>query len=82
MFVEIQECSDTPSNQEFITIVDSSGIFSIFDVNFFILENVIPQMPLSVTYQTRASFFWTTVRDLCSSEPGYLMPKRDDSCVP
>ena len=47
-------------------------------------------MLLSLIYQTRASFFWSTkykqrkiniARDLCDSEPGYLRPKRDDSYV-
>ena len=47
--------SETPSNQafervKFITIVNPSDKF--FDVNFFILENFIPQMPLSMIYQT------------------------------
>ena len=31
--------------------------YKFFDVNFFILDNVIPQMPLSLIYQTRAPFF-------------------------
>ena len=44
-----------------MTIVNASDIFDkFFDIKFFILENVIPQMPLSVIYQTRASFFWST----------------------
>ena len=34
--------------------------YKCFDVKFFILENVIPQMPLSLIYQTRASFFRST----------------------
>ena len=43
-------------------------------------------MPLSQSYQTRASFLWVTKtttenKDLCNSEPGYLTPKRDDSYV-
>ena len=34
-----------------MTIVNTSDIFGkFFDVKFFILENVIPQMPLSVIY--------------------------------
>ena len=58
-----------------MTIVNASDIFGkFFDVKFFILENVIPQMPLSVIYLY-------TVRDLCYSEPGYLRPKRDNSYV-
>ena len=58
--------SETPSNQafegvKFMTIVNASDIFGkFFDVKFFILENVILQMPLSVIYQTHASFFWLT----------------------
>ena len=83
----------TPSNQafegvKFVTIVNAFDNFGkFFDVKFFILENVLPQMPLSVIYQTRASFFWSTrlrngkytpFRDLCCSEPGYLTPERDD----
>ena len=61
-----QGCSETPSNQafeevKFKTIVIASDIFGkSFDVNFFILDYVIPQMPLSVIYQTRTSFFWST----------------------
>ena len=44
-----------------MTIVNASDIFGkFFDVKFFILENVILQMPLSVIYQTGASFFWLT----------------------
>ena len=88
--------SGTPSNQvfervKFMTIVQASDIFgNFFDVKFFILENVIPQMSLSVISLTRASFFWSTrlrngkhtpVRDLCCSEPGYLTPERDNSYV-
>ena len=88
--------SDTSSNQAFevvkiMRIVNASDIFNkFFDVKFFILENVIPQMPLSVIYQTPASFFWSTrlrngkyipVRNLCCSEPGYLTPERDNSYV-
>ena len=34
--------------------------YKIFDANFFIFENVTPLMPLSPSYQTRASFFWST----------------------
>ena len=34
--------------------------YKLFDVKFFIFENVIPLMPLSLSYQTRASFFWST----------------------
>ena len=74
-----------------MTIVNASDIFGkFFDIKFFILKNVIPQMPLSVIYQTRASFFWSTrlrngkytpVRDLCCSEPGYLTLERDNSYV-
>ena len=74
-----------------MTIVNAFDIFGkFFEVNFFILENVIPQMPLSVICQIRASFFWSTrlrngkytpVRDLCCSEPGYLPPERDHSYV-
>ena len=58
--------SDTSPNQAFegvkiMTIVNASDIFDkFFDLKFFILENVIPQMPLSVIYQERASFFWLT----------------------
>ena len=58
--------SKTPSNQafegvKFITIVNSSSIFGNFcDIKFFILENVIPQMPLTEIYQTCTSFFWLT----------------------
>ena len=55
--------SETLSNQafegvKFVTIVNASDIFGkFFDVNFFIFENVIPQIPLSVIYQnTRPSF--------------------------
>ena len=92
----LQGRSETPSNQVFegvkyITIVNTSDIFGkFFDVKFFILEDVIPRMPLSVIYQTRAPFFWSTrlhngkhtfVRDLCCSEPGYLTPERDHSYV-
>ena len=41
-----------------MTIINASDIFGKFsDVKFFILENVMPQMPLSVIYQTPASFF-------------------------
>ena len=63
---EVQGRSETPSNQAFegvyfMTIVNASDVFGkFFDVKFFILENVIPQMPLSVIYQLRASFFWST----------------------
>ena len=74
-----------------MTIVNASDIFSkFFDVKFFILENAIPQIPLSVIYQTRASFFWSTrlrngkytpARDLCCSEPGYFTPERDNLYV-
>ena len=40
-----------------MTIVNTSDIFGkFFDVKFFIQENVIPQMLLSVIYQTRPSF--------------------------
>ena len=62
----MQGSSETPSNQafegvKFMTIVNASNIFGkFFDVKFFILENVIPQMSLSVIYQARASFFWST----------------------
>ena len=88
--------SEILSNQvfegvKFMTIVKASDIFGkFFDVRFFILENVIPQMPLPVIYQTRASFFWSTrlcngkytsARDLCCSEPAYLTPERDNSYV-
>ena len=83
--------NETPSNQafdlvKFMTIVNASDIFGkLFDVKFFILENFILQMPLSVIYQTRASFFWskrlrngkyTPARDL-----RYLTPERDNSYV-
>ena len=74
-----------------MTIVNTSDIFGkFFDVKFFIQENVIPQMPLSVIYQTRASFFWSTnlrngkytpVSNLCCNEPDYLTPERDNSYV-
>ena len=74
-----------------MTIVSASDFFDkFFEVKFFILENVIPQMPLSVIYQTRVFSFWsarlrngkyTSVRDLCCSEPGYLTPERDNSYV-
>ena len=55
--------SETLSSQafegfKFVAIVNAFGKF--FDIKFFILENVIPQMLLSVIYQTRASFFWST----------------------
>ena len=55
--------SETPLNQalegvKFMAIVNASDIFGkFFEVKFFILENVIPQMPMSVIYQTHASFF-------------------------
>ena len=58
--------SDTSSNQAFegveiMTIVNVSDIFNkFFDLKFFILENLIPQMPLSVICQKRASFFRST----------------------
>ena len=48
--------NETPSNQtfdgvKFMTIVNASDIFGkLFDVKFFILENFILQMPLSVIY--------------------------------
>ena len=68
-----------------MTIVNNSDIFAqFFRVNFFILENVIPQMPLSVIYQTRASFFWSTryrQQKICCSEAGYLTPERDNSYI-
>ena len=74
-----------------MTIGNASDIFGkIFDVNFFILEDAIQQMPLTVIYQTRASFFWSTrlcngkytpVMDSCCSEPGYLTHERDNSHV-
>ena len=74
-----------------MTKVSASDFFDkFFEVKFFILENVIPQMPLSVIYQTRVFSFWSTrlrngkytsVRDLCCSEPGYLTPERDNSYV-
>ena len=57
-------CRETSSKQafegvKFMTTANASNIFSnFFDVKFFILQNVIPYMPLSVIYQTRASFFW------------------------
>ena len=56
-------CIETPSNQafkrvKFVTKVNLADIFG----KFFILENVILQMPLSVIYQTCASFFWSTRR--------------------
>ena len=88
--------SETPPNQvfervTFITIVNPFDIFGkFFDDNFFILENVMPQMPLSVIYQTSASSFSeqdvrngkkAPVRDLCGSEPGYLTLERDNSYV-
>ena len=42
-----------------MAIVIASDFFGkFFDVKFFILENVMPQMPLSVIYQTHAPFFW------------------------
>ena len=34
--------------------------YKFFDIKFFILENVIPQMSLWLTYQTCASIFWST----------------------
>ena len=44
-----------------MTIVNASDIFGkFFEVSFFILENVITQIPLSIIYQTRAAFFWST----------------------
>ena len=55
---------ETPSSQAFEgSNYYNSKLFhyfwnKIFDVKFFILENVIP--PLSLIYQTRASFFWPT----------------------
>ena len=61
-----QERIETLSNQafqgvKFITKVNTFDIFGkFFDVKFFILENVISQMPLSLIYQTRPSFFWPT----------------------
>ena len=61
-----QERSETLSSQafegfKFVAIVNASDIFGkFFDIKFFILENAIPQMLLSVIYQTRASFFWST----------------------
>ena len=33
--------------------------YKFFDVKLLILENVLPQMLLSVIYHTRASFFWS-----------------------
>ena len=53
--------SKTPSNQafegvKFMTIVNASDIFGkFFEVKSFILENVIPQMPLSIKH-SRPSF--------------------------
>ena len=55
--------SETPSNQtfegvKFMTIVKASDISGkFFDVKIFILENVTPQVPLSVIYQISASYF-------------------------
>ena len=46
---------------KFIAIVNPSDILGkFFYVKLFILENVILQMPLSVVYQTRAYFLWST----------------------
>ena len=48
-----QERSETPSNLWF-----RAHIFvTFFEVKFFILESVIPQIPVSVTYQTCARPF-------------------------
>ena len=59
---QFQGCSETPSNQ---TVYYNSKLFryfryKFFDVKFFILDNAIPQMLLSLIYQTRVSFFWST----------------------
>ena len=86
-----QGSNETPSNQaleedKFIRIVNSSDIFGMF----FYVINVIPQMPLSVIYRTHVSFLWSTrytqrkkihVKNLWSSESGYLTPKKDNSIV-
>ena len=75
---ENQVISKTPSNQAL------EGVTFITIVKFFILENVIYQTLLLVTYQTCASFFWPAillVKDLYSSISGYLKPKRNNSYV-
>ena len=57
---------ETPSNQafegiKFMTLVNASDIFGqFFDFKFFILENVISQMPLPVIYKAHAFFFCPT----------------------
>ena len=62
----VQRRSENPSNQafegvKFMTKINASDIFGkFFDVKFFILDNVIPQMPRPVVYQTRPSFFLST----------------------
>ena len=64
--IYVQGLGETPSSQafegvKFMAIIIASDIFGkFFDVKFFILENVMPQMLLSLIYQTRASFFWST----------------------
>ena len=63
--LKFQGLSETLSSQafkgvKFMAIINASDIFGkFFDVRFFILEDVIQQMTLSVIHQTRASFLWS-----------------------
>ena len=64
--IAYQARSETPSNQAFegVKLLQWKLFwyfwYKFFDVKFFILENAILQMPLSLIYQTHASFFWST----------------------
>ena len=50
-----------PSLWRIMTTVNDSDIFgNFFDLKFLVLENIIPQMSLSVMYQTCASLIWST----------------------